>query len=83
MDKQMNTRRILIFLIFAVGIPWIATLAAYLAVGTEGIIKLGSLPALVFGFAPALANVATRLITKEGWGSLGLRPNRVHSTSFA
>jgi hypothetical protein len=29
----------------------------------------------IFISTPALANVATRLITKEGWGHLWLRPN--------
>ena len=75
MDTQLNTKRILIFLALAVGIPWIATLVISLTVRTDELIKLGTIVGLTFGFAPALANVATRLITREGWGRLWLRPN--------
>ena len=75
MDTQLNTKRILIFLAFAVGIPWIAILVMYLTVRTDELIKLGTIAGPIFGFAPALANVATRLITREGWGRLWLRPN--------
>jgi membrane protease YdiL (CAAX protease family) len=70
-----NTKRILIFIAFAFGIPWIALLVIYLRVRTEDLIKVGSIAGLLIGFTPALANVATRLITKEGWKNLWLRPN--------
>jgi membrane protease YdiL (CAAX protease family) len=75
MVTQMNTKRILIFLAFAVGIPWIAILVIYLTVRTDDLIKVGTIATLIFGTAPALANVATRLITREGWGRLWLWPN--------
>ncbi len=75
MVPQQVTKRILIFLAIAVGVPWIATLVIYLTVRTEDLIKLGTIATLLFGTAPALANVATRLITREGWGRLWLRPN--------
>jgi membrane protease YdiL (CAAX protease family) len=75
MDTQLNTKRIWIFLAFAFGIPWIALLVIYLTFRTGDLIKVGAIAGLLFGTTPALANVATRLITKEGWKPLWLRPN--------
>ena len=75
MDTRLNTKRILIFLAFAVGIPWIAALVFYLTVGTDDLMMAGALANLVFISTPMLANVATRLITREGWKRLWLRPN--------
>ena len=75
MVTQKNTRRILIFIAIAFGIPWIALLVMYLTVRTDDLIKMGTIAGLFLGIAPALANVATRLITREGWGRLWLRPN--------
>ncbi|MCU0521206.1 MAG: CPBP family intramembrane metalloprotease [Anaerolineae bacterium] len=76
-DTQLTTKRILIFLAFAVGIPWTVTLVTYLTVKTEDLpAALGGLVNyLAFTPAPALANVATRLITREGFRHLGLKPN--------
>ncbi|HSA62526.1 MAG TPA: hypothetical protein VLE03_09830, partial [Nitrospiraceae bacterium] len=62
----MNTRRIVIFLAFAFGIPWIAALGLYLTVGTTDLIMAATVANLIFISTPALANVATRLITREG-----------------
>jgi membrane protease YdiL (CAAX protease family) len=75
MDTQLNTKRILIFLGIAFGVPWTATLVLYLTIKTDDLIKVGALASLLFITVPALANVATRLITREGWGRLWLRPN--------
>ena len=76
MDTQLNTKRILIFLAIAFSIPWATALAFYLSG------MLGNNPGqavmlvnYVFISIPALANVATRLITREGWKRLWLRPN--------
>jgi len=74
MVKQSVTKRILIFLAIAVGVPWIAALVIHLTVRTDDLIKLGTIATLLFGTAPALANVATRLITREGWGACGCGP---------
>lgn len=76
MNTHMNTKRILIFLAFAFGIPWAAALVVYLS----GWFDQNPLPAqgmanTIFISTPWLASLATRLITKEGWGNLGLRPN--------
>jgi membrane protease YdiL (CAAX protease family) len=76
MDTQLDTKRILIFLAFAFAIPWAAALVLHLTVGTDDLVKVVNLVNYVVVMpAPALANVATRLITREGWGRLWLRPN--------
>jgi membrane protease YdiL (CAAX protease family) len=75
MDSQLNTKRILIFLALAIGIPWTAALALYLTVGATDLIMAATVANLIFVSTPALANVATRLITREGWGHLWLWPN--------
>lgn len=74
MNMQMNTKRILIFLAFAFGIPWTAALALYLTVGATDLMMAATLANLIFISTPALANVATRLITREGWRHLWLWP---------
>jgi len=83
MKTQMNTKRILIFLAFAVGIPWAASLAFYLS----GMVKSNPGQAVmlvnyIFISTPALANVATRLITREGWKRLWLWPKFRHGWKF-
>jgi membrane protease YdiL (CAAX protease family) len=75
MGTYLNTRRILIFLAFAFGIPWAAALVLYLTVGVDDLAKAQGLANSISISIPWLANVATRLITKEGWGHLMLRPN--------
>ena len=76
MATQLNTKRILIFLAFAFGIPWTGSLALYLTVGKDDLLMAVFLLNWIFTlWTPALANVATRMITKEGWGHLMLRPN--------
>jgi membrane protease YdiL (CAAX protease family) len=75
MDTHLNTKRILIFLAFAFGIPWTAALVLYLTVGAGDLAKAQALANRISIAIPWLANVAARLITKEGWGQLMLRPN--------
>jgi membrane protease YdiL (CAAX protease family) len=75
MDTHLNTKRILIFLAFAFGISWAGIAAFRLTVGVDDPLKALMLANYVTLAAPALANVATRLITREGWGHLMLRPN--------
>ena len=76
MDPSLNTKRILIFLAFAFGIPWAATLVINLTVKTEDLANVLMVANyIVIVPIPALACVATRLITREGWGHLWLRPN--------
>ena len=83
MNTKLDTKRILIFLAFAFGIAWAAGLVIYLNGGLSnspqilpgGITLALALMATVYMGAPALANVFTRLITREGWKNTMLRPN--------
>jgi membrane protease YdiL (CAAX protease family) len=76
MDTHLNNKRILIFLAIAVGVPWTSALAFYLS----GMLEYNPgqsvmLVNYIFISTPALANVVTRLITREGWKRLWLWPN--------
>ncbi len=86
MQPALDTRRITIFLIFAFGIAWATGLIIYLTGGLvespalieTPILRLNLatvLMATTYMFAPALAVVATRLVTREGWGNAWLRPH--------
>jgi len=82
MDKQPDTRRIIIFLGFAFGIAWITGLIIYLTGGLANSPQIFPhvtlalvLMATAYMGAPALGNVLTRLITREGWKDMGLRPH--------
>ncbi len=69
-----DRKRIYIYLSFAFGMAWLAGLAIYL---TGGLAKSPySLVLLSVGYmgAPAVAHLLTRVITKEGWRDLYLRP---------
>jgi len=80
----ISRKRILIFLVFAFGIAWSMSLVIYLTGGLEngptyevsGVqISLALiLMSTVFMFAPAIANILTRIITKEGKSELHLKP---------
>ena len=77
-----SPRRIIIFLAFAFGIAWLTGLVIYLNGGlanspqiTPGITLALVLMATAYMWAPALANILTRLVTREGWKDMGLRPN--------
>jgi uncharacterized protein len=74
MDTNLNNKRIWIFLAFAIGIPWTAALALYLTVGATDMIMALTLANLIAISTPALANLATRLITREGWRHTCLWP---------
>lgn len=76
MDTNQNTKRILIFLGFAFGIPW----GVALVISLSGMMKTnpfqaGALVNIFFISTPWLANIITRLVTREGWANLCLRPN--------
>jgi membrane protease YdiL (CAAX protease family) len=76
MDAHLNTKRILIFLAIAFGISCTVTLVTYLSGAMKANpILAGNLANYIVVMSPALANVATRLITREDWGHLWLRPN--------
>ena len=76
MNAKQNSKRILVFLAFAFGIPWGAALVISLSsVMTKNPAQAGTLANYIFISTPWLANIATRLVTREGWGNLWLRPN--------
>ena len=79
----VDKRRVLIFLALAYGIAWGMALVVYLTGGLVSSpilvpalnLSLASLLiALGVMWAPALAHVLTRVITREGWRDVGLRP---------
>ena len=81
MEKQIDSRRIIIFLAFAFGIAWITGLVIYLTGGltnspqiVPGISLALVLLATAYMWAPALGNILTRLITREGWKECGPAP---------
>ena len=83
MDVRMNTKRIFVFLAVAFGIPWIAALVISLSGSmADNALQAVSLVNIVFISTPWLATLFTRLVTREGWGNLMLRPNLKHGWRF-
>jgi membrane protease YdiL (CAAX protease family) len=83
MIGKMERKRIFIYLAFAFGISWVTALVIFLTGGliqspliiqAPPITLAYLLLATAYMFGPALANVITRLITKEGTADLNLRP---------
>ena len=82
MPARLDTRRIVIFLAFAFGIAWLTGLFIYLNGGltnspqlAPGIPLAVVLLAVPYMWAPAIAHILTRLLTREGWKDVGLRPH--------
>jgi membrane protease YdiL (CAAX protease family) len=82
LEIKLDTRRIGIFLGFTFSIAWITGLVIYLNGGlanspqiAPGVPLALILMASVYMWAPALGNILTRLLTREGWKEMGLRPN--------
>lgn len=85
MITAAERRKIVIFIVFAFGISWATALVIYLTGGLENspIYLIGNgqitlaliLMATFYMFGPALANILTRLVTKEGKQYLLLTPN--------
>ncbi|RPJ18497.1 MAG: CPBP family intramembrane metalloprotease [Chloroflexi bacterium] len=74
-QNRIDRKRISIYIAFAFGVAWLAALGIYL---TGGLAKSPyTILLLTVGYmgAPALAHLLTRLITREGWQNLYLRPN--------
>ncbi len=81
MTETLDRKRIIIFLLFAFGIAWATGLVIYLTGGLLHSPKLGGNQTLAlvlittsYAWAPALAHLLTRLITREGWRGLFLWP---------
>ncbi len=79
MLTQIDRKRIFIF----IGITYGITIAVTLGLFFTGGVNSNFAPKATFmgivinvvGYAPALANIVTRLITREGWSITYLRPN--------
>jgi membrane protease YdiL (CAAX protease family) len=89
MTPKIDTKRILIFLAFVFGIAWATGLVIYLTGGLANSPRLASnlplalvLMATFYLWAPALANIFTRLLTREGWANTLLRPNFRHGWPY-
>lgn len=83
MITSENKKRIIIFLIITFTLAWASALVIYLTGGiansqvvvpTLGMTLAGILMATGMMWAPAVAHILTRLITREGWQDLWLRP---------
>jgi len=82
--STIDRRRVTVFLAFAYGIAWAFALVVYLTGGLVNspvlipalnVTLATVLLALGVMWAPAIAHILTRLVTREGWGDVGLRPN--------
>ena len=81
MGTKPVLKRVWIFLAFAFGIAWATSLVIYLTGGLANSPRLAGTLTLArvlmittYTCAPALANIFTRLVTREGWGHTWLRP---------
>jgi membrane protease YdiL (CAAX protease family) len=74
-NNIVDWKRVWIYIAFAFGIAWLVALILYLTGGLTPtpytLIMLGA----GYMSAPALAHIITRLVTREGWQGLYLRPN--------
>ena len=82
-NTQMNTKRSLIFIAFVLIVSW----AVVLAVKQSGMMDTNPTGGMMIAnyiiiTLPALANIFTRLVTKEGWRNLRLWPNFKHGWKF-
>ena len=70
----VDWKRVGIFLTFSFGIAWLVALWLYLKGGLQA--NTTTLVILAVGYmgAPAFAHILTRLVTREGWQGLFLRP---------
>jgi membrane protease YdiL (CAAX protease family) len=82
-DSKLDARRVILYLAWAFGLAWLTSLAVYLTGGLRDSPELfpgtGITLALVLlagpvMWAPGLAHILTRWLTREGWQDAGLRP---------
>ena len=79
MSSTIDRKRVTIFLAIAYGISIVLALVIYFSGGIFGKSMLSFTPLAstllsVLMFAPTIAHIATRLITREGWSNMLLRP---------
>ena len=86
-----NKKRIIIFLVIAFTLAWASALVIYLTGGIvnskviEPTLRLtlaSILMATGMMWAPAVANILTRLLTREGWQDLWLKPKMSRGWKF-
>ena len=82
LKTKLDTRRIVIFLGLSFGIAWLTALVIFLTGGIANSPRIGGilsfalvLMAVPYMWAPAIANILTRLLTREGWRDTGIRPH--------
>ncbi len=82
METKVDTRKIVLFLSLAFGLAWLTGLVIFLTGGLVNSPKIGLgvslallLLAIPYMWTPAIANILTRLLTREGWKNVGLRPH--------
>ena len=86
MNDKLDTKRITIYLAIAFSIAWMTALFLYLNGGliNSPMIQGTQIPlaipvlAIFYMGAPTVANVLTRLITREGWHNAYLKPKLKH-----
>lgn len=82
-EGELDRRGVTVFVVFAFGISWLTAAVIYLTGGfgdspvlVEGtpITLAAVLVPSIYMFSPAIANLLTRVATREGFGDLYLRP---------
>lgn len=68
-NKKLEAKRLVIFLLLAFGISWIPAIIYNKVFGYHEWFETGKMPVFfwIVGYGPALANIITRKITHEGW----------------
>lgn len=68
-NKKIEIKRLVIFLLLAFGITWIPEIILNKVIGYHEWFETYKVPVFswIVGFGPALANVFTRMLTREGW----------------
>ena len=74
-NNVVDWKRVGIFIAFAFGIAWLVALGLYLTGGLTATPLHSSCCRWDTWARPAFAHILTRLITREGWHGLYLRPN--------
>jgi membrane protease YdiL (CAAX protease family) len=74
-NNFVDWKRIGIFIAFAFSIAWLVALALYLTGGLTPTPYTLILLSIGYMGAPTYAHILTRLVTREGWQELHLRPN--------
>jgi uncharacterized protein len=77
MKTRLENKRIWLFLVFAFGMAWALELLIYKLGGLKDISLTSTTGLLLVAVmtTPTIAHILTRLVTKEGWHDLYLRPN--------